>query len=155
MIEESSKTTLGHFFTKLGIDANVLIDLVLDPKAKDYFKEKGYSFPDKFLCTLSRIVGETKGVLINKYNFTEEKANNEIDNVLNELNIEKFPMIQFEDDVKIVKEIAKKFDLNKEDIAIIYCFWKLKVKKILVRDNAFEKTCKELNFGVIKWPLKF
>jgi hypothetical protein len=75
MIEMSSKTTLGHFLTKFGIDANVLIDLVLDPKAKDYFKEKGYSFPDKFLCTLNRIVGETKGVLINKYKFTEPEAN--------------------------------------------------------------------------------
>ena len=155
MIQQSSNVLLGHFLTKFGIDANVLIDLILDPKAKEYFKEKGYSFPDKFLCTLNRIVGESKGVLINRYNYTEEKANLEIDKILDELNIEKFPMIKFDDDVKIVKEIAKKYDLNKEDIAIIYCFWKLKVKKILVRDNAFEKTCKELNFEVIKWPLKF
>ena len=30
--------------------------------------------------------------------------------------------------------------------------WKFKVKTIIVRDHAFEKTCEELKIEVIKWP---
>ena len=152
MIEESSKTMIRHFLTKLGIDANVLIDLILYPKAKDYFKEKGYSFPDKFLCTLPDILGEVKGVLINRYNYNKEKTNTEIDKLLEEFDIEKLPQLEVEKDSKTIEEIGNKYHLNGEDIPIIYQFWKLKVKKILVRDNAFEQTCKELNISIEKWP---
>src|SRR3989344_2653504 len=135
---------ISDVFPKTGIDANVLIDLILYKKAKDYFKNKEYNFPNKFLCTLNRVVGETKGVLINRYDYSEEKATKEIEKLIEELNIELFPMVKFEDDVELVEKIGSKYNLNDEDIAIIYGFWKYKVKNILVRDEAFENTCKEL-----------
>ncbi|MBI2671992.1 type II toxin-antitoxin system VapC family toxin [Candidatus Woesearchaeota archaeon] len=152
MIQSNPKTTLGDFFPKFGIDSNVLIDLVLYPKAKEYFKQKGYSFPDKSLCILPDILGEVKGVLINRYKYSKEKADTEIDKLLEEFDIEKLPQLVIEKDSKTIEEIGDKYQLNGEDIPIIYQFWKLKVKKILVRDNAFEQTCKELNISIEKWP---
>lgn len=143
---------VGDMFTKYGLDANVLVDLVLYPKAKEYFQKRGYSFPDKFLCTLHQCIGEAKGVLINRYRYSEEKANKEIDRIIEEFMIEKSPAVVVEDDISVVEEIGQKYGLNKEDVPIIYGFWKLKINIVVVRDNAFESTCKELNINVIRWP---
>ena len=66
--------------------------------------------------------------------------------------IEKLPNVVVEDDVSVVEEIGQKYELNAEDVPIIYGFWKLKVNIIVVRDNAFENTCKELNINIVKWP---
>jgi len=60
--------------------------------------------------------------------------------------------VVIEEDVSVVEEIGQKYRLNAEDVPIIYGFWKLKVNIIVVRDNAFENTCKELNINVVKWP---
>ena len=133
-------------------DANVLVDLVLYPKAKEYFEKRGYAFPGKFLCTLPQCIGECKGVLINRYGYSEEKANTQIDKLMEEFLIEKLPNVVIEEDVSVVEEIGQKYGLNTEDVSIIYGFWKLKVNIIVVRDNAFENTCKELNINVVKWP---
>lgn len=143
---------VGDMFTKCGLDANVLVDLVLYPKAKGYFEERGYSFPDKFLCTLHQCIGEAKGVLINRYGYSEEKANKEIDRIIEEFMIEKSPAVVVEDDISVVEEIGQKYGLNEEDVPIIYGFWKLKINIVVVRDNAFESTCKELNINIIRWP---
>lgn len=143
---------VGDMFTKYGLDANVLVDLVLYPKAKEYFQKRGYSFSDKFLCTLHQCIGETKGVLINRYGYSEEKANKEIDRIIKEFMIEKSPAVVVEDDISVVEEIGQKYGLNEEDVPIIYGFWKLKINIVVVRDNAFESTCKELNINVIRWP---
>ncbi len=143
---------VGDMFTKYGLDANVLVDLILYPTAKDYFQKKGYSFPNKFLCTLHQCIGETKGVLINRYDYSEEKANTEIDRILEEFMIEKSPAVVVEDDISVIEEIGQKYGLNEEDIPIIYGFWKLKINIVVVRDNAFENTCKELNINAIRWP---
>lgn len=143
---------IGDLFIKYGLDTNVLVDLVLYPQAKEYFKERGYSFPDKFLCTLSQCVGECKGILINKYIYSEEKANQEIDRILEEFMIEKLSPVFIDDDIEVIEEIGRKHQLNDEDVPIIYGFWKLKVTIVVVRDVAFEKTCKELNINPIKWP---
>lgn len=128
--------------------------MVLYPKAKEYFQKRGYSFPDKFLCTLHQCIGEAKGVLINKYDYSEEKANKELDRIIEEFMIEKSPAVVIEDDIEVVEEIGQKHGLNDEDIPIIYGFWKLKINIVVVRDNAFENTCKELNINIIRW-LKF
>ncbi len=146
---------VSDLFTKYGLDSNVLIDLVLYPKAVEYFKQRGYSFPKNFLCTLSQCIGEAKGVLINKYNHSEEKADKEIDRILEEFMIEKLPKVIIEDDIEIVEEIGKKYSLNDEDVPIIYGFWKLKITLVVVRDNAFESTCKELNINAVRWPKRF
>lgn len=143
---------IGDLFTKYGLDTNVLVDLVLYPKAKKYFEERGYSFPGKFLCTISQCIGECKGVLINRYSYPEEKANTAINKIMEEFLIEKLPNVIIEDDIFVVEEIGQKYGLNEEDIPIIYGFWKLKVNIIVVRDNAFESTCKELNINAVKWP---
>lgn len=147
------KTTvfLGQFMTKCGIDANVIIDLVLYQSSREYFKKKGYSFPDKFLCTLPQVIGEIKGVLINKYDFKEEDADARINKVLKDFCIEKIKSFPINDDIHIVEEIGEKYGLNDEDIPIIYSFWKYHVKMVLVRDKAFQKTCEELNINVIEW----
>ncbi len=143
---------IGDLFTKYGLDANVLVDLVLYPKAKEYFEKRGYSFPGKFLCTLPQCIGECKGVLINRYGYSKEKADIEIDRMIDEFLIEKLPNLVIEDDLSVVEEIGQKYGLNEEDLPIIYGFWKLKVNIIVVRDNAFEDTCTELNIKVVKWP---
>lgn len=143
---------IGDLFTKYGLDTNVLVDLVVYPKAKEYFEKRGYSFPDKFLCTLPQCIGECKGVLIHKYGYTEDKANEAINKILEEFLIEKLPNILIEDDILVVEGIGQRYGLNKEDFSIIYGFWKLKVNIIVVRDNAFENTCKELNINIIRWP---
>ncbi len=148
----SSSGVIGDLFTKYGLDTNVLVDLVLYPRAVDYFQRRGYSFPDKFLCTLSQCIGECKGVLINRYAYSEEKANMRINEIMKDFLIEKLPNVLIEDDILVVEEIGQKYGLNYEDIPIIYGFWKLKVNIIVVRDNAFEETCKELNINVIRWP---
>ena len=146
-------SVIGDMFTKYGLDTNVLVDLVLYPKAKEYFEKRGYSFLGKFLCTLSQCVGECKGVLINRYGYSEEKANMAINKIMEEFLIEKLPNVIIEDDVFVVEEIGQKYSLNDEDVPIIYGFWKLKVNIIVVRDNAFENTCKDLNINVVKWPM--
>lgn len=143
---------VGDMFTKYGLDANVLVDLVLYPKAKEYFQKRGYSFPDKFLCTLHQCIGEAKGVLINRYGYSKEKANKEIDRIVEEFMIEKSPAVVVEDDISVIEEIGQKYGLNEEDVPIIYGFWKLKINIVVVRDNAFENTCKELNINIIRWP---
>lgn len=143
---------VGDMFTKYGLDANVLVDLVLYPKAKEYFQKRGYSFPDKFLCTLHQCIGEAKGVLINRYGYSEEKTNEEIDRIIEEFMIEKSPAVVVEDDISVVEEIGQKYGLNGEDVPIIYGFWKLKINIVVVRDNAFESACKELNINIIRWP---
>ncbi len=148
----SSSGVIGELFTKYGLDANVLVDLVLYQKARDYFQMRGYSFPDKFLCTLHQCIGEAKGVLINKYGFSEMKANQELDRIIQEFMIEKSPAVVVEEDIGVVEEIGQKYGLNDEDVPIIYGFWKLKINIVVVRDNAFEDTCKELNINVIRWP---
>jgi len=148
-----NNSLLGEFFTKYGIDTNVLIDLILYPHAKEYFKQRGYSFPDKFLCTLPQCLGETKGVLIHRYAYTPEKADQEIDTILKEFMIEKLPTITIEDDIIIIEEIGQRYGLNEEDIPLIYGFWKLKVNIIVVRDKAFENVSKELNINIIRWPI--
>tara|TARA_Y100000310_G_scaffold343333_1_gene450475 strand:- start:547 stop:1026 length:480 start_codon:yes stop_codon:yes gene_type:complete len=148
----SSSGVIGDLFTKYGLDTNVLVDLILYPKAVEYFKKRGYSFPDKFLCTLRQCIGECKGVLINKYDYSKDKANKEIDRILEEFMIEKLPDVVIEDDVEVIEEIGQKYQLNDEDVPIIYGFWKLKVNIVVVRDNAFENTCKELNINAIRWP---
>lgn len=145
-------SVIGDLFTKYGLDANVLVDLVLYSNAKEYFEKRGYSFPGKFLCTLSQCIGECKGVLINRYGYSEEKANNEINKLMEDFLIEKLPNVVIEDDVSVVEEIGQKYGLNAEDVPIIYGFWKLKINIVVVRDNAFENTCKELNINVVKWP---
>lgn len=145
-------SVIGDLFTKYGLDTNVLVDLVLYPKAKEYFKERGYSFPDKFLCTLPQCIGECKGVLINRYNYSEEKADMEIDRILEEFVIEKLSSVFIEDDVEVIEEIGQRYGLNAQDVPIIYGFWKLKVNIVVVRDNAFEKTCKQLNINAVRWP---
>lgn len=143
---------IGHFLIKYGVDTNVLVDLILYPNAKEYFKKKGYSFPDKFLCTIPQVIGETKGVLINRYNYSKDKADKEIDRILQEFVIEKLNFNSFDEDISLIEEIGQKYKLNEEDITIIYAFWKMKVKIVVARDTAFENTCKELNINVIKWP---
>lgn len=143
---------VGDLFTKYGLDSNVLVDLLLYPKAKDYFQQRGYSFPDKFLCTLPQCIGETKGILIHKYNYSEERANQEIDRILEDFLIEKLPTIVIQEDVAFVEEIGKRYQLNSEDVPIIYEFWKLKVNIVVVRDKAFELTCRDLNINTIRWP---
>lgn len=143
---------VGDMFTKYGFDANVLVDLALYPKAKEYFQEKGYSFPDKFLCTIHQCIGEAKGVLINRYGYSEEKANKELDRIIGEFMIEKSPPVVVEDDISVVEEIGQRYELNEEDVPVIYGFWKLKINIVVVRDNAFESTCKELNINIIRWP---
>lgn len=143
---------IGDLFTKYGLDANVLVDLVLYPEAKEYFKERGYSFPDKFLCTLPQCIGECKGVLIHKYSYSEEKANKDIDTILGRFMIEKLLNVIIEDDIEVVEEIGQNYGLNEEDVSIIYGFWKLKVNIVVVRDTAFENTCKRLNINAIRWP---
>lgn len=152
MLVLSSSGVIGEMFTKWGLDTNVLVDLILYPKAVDYFKKRGYSFPGKFLCTLCQCIGECKGVLINYYGYSEEKANKEINRILEEFMIEKSSAVVVENDIKMVEEIGKKHGLNDEDVPIIYGFWKLKINIVVVRDVAFENTCKELNINVIKWP---
>lgn len=144
---------VGDMFTKYGLDANVLIDFVLYPKAKEYFEKRGFSFPDKFLCTLHQCIGEAKGVLINRYGYSEEKSNKEIDRIIDGFMIEKSPAVVVEDDISVVEEIGQKYGLNEEDVPIIYGFWKLKINIVVVRDSAFENTCKELNINIIKWPI--
>lgn len=148
----SSSGVIGDMFTKYGLDTNVLVDLVLYPKAKEYFQKRGYSFPDKFLCTLHQCIGEAKGVLINRYDYSEEKANQELDKIIEDFMIEKSPAVVVEDDIEVVEEIGQKHGLNDEDVPIIYGFWKLKINIVVVRDNAFESTCKELNINAIRWP---
>lgn len=148
----SSSGVIGDLFTKYGLDTNVLVDLVLFPKAKEYFQKRGYSFPDKFLCTLRQCIGEAKGVLIHRYGYSEEKANQDLDRIFEEFMIEKSPTVVIEEDIEIVEEIGQKYSLNEEDVPIIYGFWKLKINIVVVRDTAFENTCKELNINVIKWP---
>ena len=148
----SSSGVIGDLFTKYGLDTNVLVDLILYSKAVDYFKKRGYPFPDKFLCTLRQCIGECKGVLINRYDYSEDKANKEIDRILEEFMIEKLPNVVIEDDIEVIEEIGQKYQLNDEDVPIIYGFWKLKVNIIVVRDNAFENTRKELNINAIRWP---
>ncbi len=143
---------VGDFFTKYGLDTNVFVDLVLYPKAREYFERKGYSFPEKFLCTLPQCLGECKGVLINRYGYSEEKADREINRIMEEFLIEKLPPVVIEEDIYLIEGIGEKHKLNSEDVPIIYGFWKLKVNIIVVRDTAFEETCKELNLNVIKWP---
>lgn len=149
----SSNDVIGEMFTKYGLDTNVLVDLILYPKAKEYFQKRGYSFPDKFLYTLGQCIGECKGVLINYYGYSEKKADKEIDRILEEFMIEKSPSVVIEDDIEIVEGIGKKHGLNDEDVPIIYGFWKLKINIVVVRDVAFENTCKEININVIKWPM--
>lgn len=143
---------VGDLFTKYGLDANVLVDLVLYPKAKEYFQQKGYSFPDKFLCTLHQCIGEAKGVLINRYNYSLEQADQELNKIMEDFMIEKSPAVVIEDDILIVEEIGQKYKLNEEDVPIIYGFWKLKINIVVVRDRAFENSCKELNINIIRWP---
>ena len=149
----SSSGVISEMFTKYGLDTNVLIDLVLYPKAKEYFQKRGYSFPKKILCTLHQCIGEAKGVLINKYYYSEEKANQQLDGILEEFMIEKSPAVVVQEDIEVVEEIGKMYSLNDEDVPIIYGFWKLKINIVVVRDVAFENTCKELNINVIKWPV--
>ncbi len=153
MVVLSSSGVIGDMFTRYGLDTNVLVDLVLYPKAKEYFQKRGYSFPDKFLCTLHQCLGEAKGVLINKYNYSEEKANRELDRILEEFMIEKSPAVVVQEDIEVVEEIGKRYGLNDEDVPVIYGFWKLKINIVVVRDTAFENTCKGLNINVIKWPI--
>ncbi len=148
----SADGVIGNLFTPYGLDTNVLVDVILYPKAVEYFQKKGYSFPNKFLCTLRQCLGECKGVLINRYDYSEEKANKEIDRVLYDFMIEKLPGVMIEDDIEVIEEIGRKHGLNAEDVPIIYGFWKLKINMVVVRDHAFEKTCKELNINAIRWP---
>ncbi len=143
---------MGDFFTKYGLDANVLIDLAIYPHAKEYFIQRGYSFPNKFLCTLPQCIGETKGILIHKYNYSEEQADQAIDNILEEFMIEKLPTVVIEDDIKVIEEAGEQYGLNAEDVPIIYGFWKLKINIVVVRDNDFENTCRKLNINTIRWP---
>src|SRR3989338_436227 len=106
---------VGDLFTKYGLDANVLVDVILYPHAKEYFQQKGYSFQDKFLCTLHQCIGEAKGVLIHKYSYSAEKADREINQILEEFLIEKSPAVVVEDDIKVIEEIGQKYGLNDED----------------------------------------
>ena len=71
---------------------------------------------------------------------------------MEEFLIEKLPNVVIEEDISVVEEIGQKYGLNTEDVPIIYGFWKLKVNIVVVRDNAFENTCKELNINAVKWP---
>ncbi len=149
----STSGVIGDLFTKYGLDTNVLVDLILYPNAADYFKKRGYAFPDKFLCTLRQCIGECKGVLINKYGYPEDKANNEIDRILEEFMIGKLPQVVIDEDIGVIQEIGQKHRLNEEDVPIIYAFWKLNVTIIVARDTALENTCKELNINTIRWPM--
>ena len=46
---------IGDLFPKYGLDTNVLVDLILYPRARDYFKNRGYSFPDKFYIPFANV----------------------------------------------------------------------------------------------------
>ncbi|PIN74541.1 hypothetical protein COV18_06585 [Candidatus Woesearchaeota archaeon CG10_big_fil_rev_8_21_14_0_10_37_12] len=150
---QDKPTILAHFLTKCGIDTNVLVDLILYPSSKEYFEQRGYSFPDKCLCITRQVLGETKGVLIHKYGFSEEKADKEIKAILDLFFIEILPYVSVYDDIEEVERIGKKYSLNEEDIRIIYSFWKCNLKLVIVRDRAFEKTCEELNIQTVVWPI--
>src|SRR3989338_8994900 len=108
----SSSGVIGNLFTKYGLDTNVLVDLILYSKAADYFKNRGYTFPDKFLCTLRQCIGECKGVLINRYGYSEDKANKEIDRILEEFMIEKLPNVAIDEDIDVIEGIGQKYQLN-------------------------------------------
>lgn len=137
----------------VGIDSSVLVDLALYEESVNYFKKLGFQFPKELFCTVTACVGEAKGVLINEYGKDVDWVNKRLDEILDSFFIEKrYWKDDFYDDVEVVENIGKKYGLNEEDVPIILTLWKHGVSIVIVRDKAFENTCKELNIDVIGFP---
>ncbi len=49
--------------------------------------------------------------MINRYDYSEEKADTEIDRILEEFMVEKSPAVVVEDDISVVEKIGQKYEL--------------------------------------------
>ncbi len=159
MKPKKTVTWRGKFSLKgvkslVGIDSSVLIDLALYEKSVEYFKSYGFQFPSEVFCVTTNSIGEAKGVLINKYKKSLAWVNKRIDDILDQFYIQK---IMYEDDfyqdAVTIERIGEKYGLNEEDVPIILTMWKHGVSIVMVRDKAFEDTCKELGIDVIGFPI--
>ncbi len=147
------KINLKGVRSLVGIDASVLVDLALYEESVEFFKKLGFQFPKELFCTASNCIGEAKGVLINTYKKDVAWTNKRLDEILDKFFIEKlYCKDEFYEDIDVVKKIGDKYELNEEDVPIILTLWKNGVGIVIVRDKAFEDTCKELNIDVIGFP---
>ena len=147
---------------KAGIDTNVLIDLIENYESMFFFNEK---FQPHFniLYTHRACLGEARGILINEFGYTPKQAEVVISDLIRNLNIKIIERKKsHRESEHIVHEIGEKHGLNHKtkvgktslDYIIITGFWREKVTIILSIDNAFLKTCKELNMNTMKMPTR-
>ncbi len=147
------KISLKGVKSLICIDSSVLIDIALYEDSLNYFKKYGFQFPRDLFCVVTNSIGETKGVLINKYNKEPSWVNSRINFLLDEFYIQKLLYDEsFHEEYDIIKKIGDKHGLNEEDIPIILTLWKHEISIVIARDKAFENTCKELGIDVISFP---
>ncbi len=151
--QTSFELTVGDLFKKVGLETSFLVDLCLMEDAHDFLKAQGYDQSLTRLCTLARCIGEAKGVLINRKGLSESEANQKIDRVLHQFDVQKLDINHLDwEDVTTVEELATKHKMNPEDIPIVYAFWKSRIHLLLTRDKALTAVCKELGMGVMYIP---
>lgn len=146
-INRSSGEILGD--EVIGLDANVLVDLVESSEFKKDIIEE-IRIGTLALVTTSVALGEARGVLIKKRNYSHEKATNSLLDIMKEFNIRKIEhtsegnAIAFKwfNDVKS-KMYLRNFNTSINDFKIIAnLYLNAKITLFITEDQDLEKVIK-------------
>ncbi len=147
------KVEWKDLFTFVGLDASVLMEMLLSEEALHFFRKELYSFEENLLFTHRICLGECLGLLVGNYNFPKEEVRRRIQTLIEEFSIN---ILEEEtEDAPYVFNIGKKYGWEGEvnrDAMIISAFWRKGINIVIVRDAIFEKVCKELKIMVIPFP---
>jgi predicted nucleic acid-binding protein len=147
LTKEDFKQKIG----KVGLDANILIDMILSPD----FSVSVIILKlvrDKFLCTSKRAYLEAVGILKHEYN--HNNASKEVRDLTRKLNIESF--IERREDFGAAFGLLEdhKLDIKThfKDMLILANLKRNNVSHIISKDKLFIKTAEEEGFKVINIP---
>ena len=140
----------------IGLDANVLVDMVESEEFKEEIR-LNVQFNVLKICTTNIALGEARHVLVKKRNYSPYKATNALNSILKEFNIQTIrhqpePNAIAEQWVNVVKGqmYIKKFGTFPNDCRILSnLYHQAKVNLYITEDTDIEKAVK-----LLKLPLK-
>lgn len=131
---------------KIGLDANVLVDFVLNPLTLQFIFEKIIN-SELFTCSICK--KEAINILKDKYK--KEQAEQEIDNLISLLKIKLlYPTNKDYMDGSQILENFESIGAHEPDVFILACFKNNNVTDVLSINNDFLKTAKAIGLTAKK-----
>lgn len=149
-ISKITKDELEQKIRKVGLDSNILIDMVLNPLTQD-FVLSNYLIVKKVLCTSFKCKSEAIKVLTEKYNVKD--AEKEINSLLQKLKI--FVFLKTDKDKGLAKKYVKEYaniGAHFQDTLILANFENNNVTHIASIEPTILAIARRIGFWTIKIP---